>query len=80
MARTLAEIDAEIAALEAAKRARLTGRQASKVSYDGKISTEFATASLTDIETELLKLRAERARLTGDRSPVAPVYAGFGSR
>ena len=80
MARTVAELDAAIAALEAAKLARLTGRQATKVGYDGKISTEFASSTVAELEAEIMKLRAERARLTGERSPVRPVYAGFGSR
>ncbi|RXF72112.1 hypothetical protein [Hansschlegelia zhihuaiae] len=77
---TLAELDAAIAELEAAKRARLTGVMVSKVSYDSRVATEFAAATVAEIEQELTRLRVERARLTGCPSPVRPVYAGFGSR
>ncbi|MFC3693407.1 hypothetical protein [Chenggangzhangella methanolivorans] len=78
MARTVAELEALIAALEAEKIARLTTSRATKIGYDGKVQTEFATATLAEIDAEILRLKAELARLTGDRSPVRPVYAGFG--
>ncbi|MFD1330717.1 hypothetical protein ACFQ4O_01750 [Methylopila musalis] len=77
---TLEEIDAQILALEAAKRARLIGGQATDVSYGGQIAAKLAVATLTEVEQELVRLRMLRARLAGEPSPVRPVVAGFGPR
>lgn len=78
-ARPLAEIDADIAALEAVRRARITGRQVAETSYDGR-GAKFVQVSLDEINNELARLRLERARASGCASGLGPVRVGFGSR
>lgn len=75
---TVEEIDAAIAALESARRTRLLGQQTSEVAYSGRYSAKFSAASLEEIAKEITRLQILRARLTGERSGVGPVYGRFG--
>lgn len=77
---TLEEIDAAIAALEAARLAKLTGRQVVKSTYPETGSVELATATVAEIALEICRLKIERSRLTGQPSGVGPVRIGFGRR
>jgi hypothetical protein len=77
---TLVEIDAAIAALEAARLAKLTGRQVVKSSYPDVGSVELATATVAEIAQEIARLKIQRAQLTGQPSGFGPVRAGFGCR
>ena len=79
MAMTLSDIDAEIAALEAVRRARLMGTQIAETAYAGR-SVKFSAASIEEIGAEIARLKIERARLVGCASGLGPVRIGFGSR
>lgn len=72
--RALADIDADIAEIEAARRALLTGKAASSMKHgDREIRFEGGMAERRQaLEAELLKLRHERSQVTGERSPMAP--------
>ena len=77
---TLPEIDAAIAALEAARLAKLIGRQVVKSSYPDVGSVEVATATVAEIAQEIARLKIARSQLTGEPSGFGPVRAGFGCR
>jgi len=76
---TVDQIDAQIAALEAARSARLIGKQPLQVGYDGQ-SVMFATVKIEDINAEIARLRMARSKLTGCSSGVGPIRVGFGDR
>ena len=70
MAMTLAEIDAAIAELEAARQTRLIGKQRAEVSYtSGRV--RFAEVPVAEISAEIARLKVQRAKLTGEASGVA---------
>lgn len=77
---TLEEIDAAIAALETARRARLTGTQVVKSSYPDLGSVEMATATVEEINMEIARLRLMRSRMAGGPSGIGPIRVGFGGR
>jgi hypothetical protein len=79
MALTVVQIDEKITALESAKTSRLTGEQRKRVGYE-RGQVEFADVTIEEINLELLRLRAERQRLTGEYAGVGPIRVGFGSR
>ena len=72
MAMTLEEIDAAIAAIEAAKRARLTGKQRSRINAS-EGGVEYAMATLEEMNQELALLGIKRRKLTGERSSHGPI-------
>ena len=76
---TVAEIDEQLAALRTVKSNRLLGNVRSKVGYDG-VSTETALASLEEINGEIARLEAVRARISGVPSGNGPIRVGFGRR
>ena len=61
---TLDEINADLTALRAVKRARMLGTQVSKTSYDGR-AAEFVGVSLAELNQEITRLEMERSRLMG---------------
>ncbi|MGP1276011.1 MAG: hypothetical protein ACQRW7_11390 [Caulobacterales bacterium] len=81
--RTLAEIDADIAAFQAARRKALLGEAVSSMKHgDREIRFEGGMEKRVQmIDAELLKLRHERSQLTGERSPMAAYHPrGMGAR
>ncbi|BBE74353.1 hypothetical protein [Oharaeibacter diazotrophicus] len=80
MPRTVEEIDADIAALEAARRARVSGTQVVSSTFPDAGSVTFATTSLGEINRELARLRMERAGASGEASGLGPILPGFGAR
>ncbi|WP_297105175.1 hypothetical protein [uncultured Devosia sp.] len=77
MSRSREEIEADIAALRAAKSERMLGKTAAKVGHAGG-SAEFALASLSEINAELARLQLELAQVTGAKHGLGPVRVGFG--
>lgn len=76
---TLEEIDAALEKLRAAKLARLSGEQATKIGYsDGNV--EYAVATMSEINGEIARLEMLRAKLTGQSSGLGPIRIGFGGR
>ncbi len=76
---TLAEIDAEIAALEAARSARLRGEARLRVQYEGAM-VEKALPTLAEITGEIARLKVARSKITGEPSGYGPIGVGFGCR
>jgi hypothetical protein len=76
---TISEIDAAIAALEAARSQRLLGGVRVKVAYEGTM-VEKSVASLEEINGEIARLQAMRSRLAGGVSGLGPIRPRFGSR
>ncbi len=68
----IAKLKTEIAALEGAEVARLTGTQVSKQSYEGH-SMEFTQMSAQDLTTALGQRRLELSRLQGRGGPFGMV-------
>ncbi|MCS0501388.1 hypothetical protein [Ancylobacter mangrovi] len=75
---TIDEIDTAIAELEAVRRARLLGQQATEVSYSGVYSAKFTQASAAEINQEIVRLKLRRGRLAGSRGEFGPVMTTFG--
>ncbi len=75
MARTLAEIDAEIAAMQTRLRKLSDPDRAVTLKHNGReMSRSAGGADLTmECRRQLRELQAERARVAGTRSPVSPV-------
>ena len=69
---TLEEIDAQIAALEAAKLRLLTGKQRVRVTAS-EGGVEYSATSLADLNQELAGLKIERRKLTGERPANGPI-------
>lgn len=76
---TLEEIDASIAALEAAKTERLIGGVRTKVAYSNG-SVEKQVGSIEEINMEITRLQLLRSRLTGQSTGGGPIRIGFGDR
>lgn len=79
---TVAEIDAEIAELEAALSTWLKGEHVSEVGYDGT-NVRFGGDLLARpamIRQQIASLKDQRARLLGQKSPNGPMNFGFGGR
>ena len=68
----IATLETEIAALETAEMARLTGTQISKQSYAGH-SMEFTQMSAQDLSAALGQRRLELSRLQGRGGPFGMV-------
>lgn len=75
MARTIEEIDADIAAMNTALTKLVTGTRVQSVKH-GDRETSWASANAGDADTSirrrLRELQCERARVSGAPSPVAP--------
>lgn len=76
---TVAEIDAEIAALRSYRSARLRGETRVKVGYEG-VQVENALPTLEEIAQEIARLEAKKAAMTGQPSGGGPIRVGFGAR
>ena len=76
---TLADIDGAIAALRAAKQARLVGGMVVRTQYlSGSVMKDVAT--LADIDGEIARLEVKRSQLTGMPTGNGPIRIGFGGR
>lgn len=74
MARTLEEIDADIAKFQAALDDLLLGNKAQTLKHNGRErTTETGSNRAGDIRRRLLELQHERSRISGERSPFAPI-------
>ncbi len=74
MRRTLEDIDADIAEVRKAKQDLLLGRRPQSIKRGDRevaFGSDFRGAA-SELDRELLRLRVERSRVTGDRSPLAP--------
>lgn len=69
---TREDLEAAIAELEAAKRARLLGKSRVTTSAEGE-SVGYQLASLAEIEQELARLRLQLSKLTGQPSGLGPI-------
>lgn len=79
MARTLAEIDADISKFQTALDDLLLGtrlRGVKKGERDVQYDTNVAETK-RGLEKRLFELRHERACVSGDRSPAAPIRPGM---
>lgn len=79
MARTLEEIDADIATFQAALDKRDLGTSVERMKH-GDREVSFASdgpASTSRLNRRLMELRHERACLTGERSPASPIVPGI---
>ena len=74
MARTLAEIDADITIYKARLGKLLDPDRAESIKHGDREIRRAATsaAQITETRRALRELQAERARISGDRSPHAP--------
>ena len=79
MPRTIEQIDADIASFETARRSRLLGQTATRVSYDGE-SVDYSSVSLEELDRELVRLRLERAAVSGEPSGLRPFRPTLGCR
>jgi hypothetical protein len=77
---TVDEIDAAIASLEAAKLAKLTGRQLASSNFPDTGGVTFSTSTVGEINREIARLRIERSKITGEPAGYGPFVPGFGGR
>ena len=76
---TVADIDAAISELRAAKMTRLTGGAVVRTQYQsGSVMKEVA--SLADIDNEIARLEVLRSKITGQPTGNGPIRVGFGGR
>lgn len=74
MPRTLEQIDADIAKFQKAQDDLLLGNKAQTLKHNGRERTvEIGSNREGGIRRRLLELQHERAKLTGERSPFAPI-------
>lgn len=79
MARSQAEIEADLAALRAARTQRLIGGAVAEVTHaSGGVKKQIAT--LEEINQGIAQLELELAQLTGGPSGLGPIRLGFGGR
>jgi hypothetical protein len=77
--RPIAEIEAELAALRAARITRLTSGALTEITHQsGGVKKQVAT--LEDINQAIALLELELARATGSSSGLGPIRIGFGGR
>ncbi|WP_417491864.1 hypothetical protein [Maricaulis sp.] len=78
MARTLEQIDADIARFQAALDESDLGTRVAGMKH-GERDIQFANggAPTSRLNRRLLELKHERSLLTGDRSPASPIVPGI---
>ena len=76
---TLAQVDAALEQLRAAKMERLTSGIRTRTSFESG-SVEKQYASLAEIDGEIARLEVVRARLRGQRLSGGAIHVGFGDR
>jgi len=77
---TQAELEAQIASLEAVKLAILSGTKRSEVTGSQGGGVKYQMASVPEINQEIARLKVQLAAMTGERSGVGPVIATFGGQ
>ena len=78
MARSQADIQADIDALTEARRKRLLGQVNSRVGYEDA-SVEKSLPTFEEINMELARLQLELASVTGEASGLGPIRPTHGS-
>lgn len=74
MPRTLEEVDADIARFQAAEDDLLLGKSMQSLKHNGReVGFDAGGDRSALVRRRLLELKHERAKLTGERSPFAPI-------